>query len=104
MDISVQLQKLMKAHGIENRNQLSAKSGIPQSTLSTIFNDVHKPTVATIELICNYFGLTLAEFFSNPETDTFYPLTEKERKLIAYWNGLSEEQRDALLGFLEAMK
>ena len=104
MDISVQLQKLMKAHGIENRNQLSAKSGIPQSTLSTIFNDVHKPTVATIELICNYFGLTLAEFFSNPETDTFYPLTEKERKLIAYWNGLSEEQRDALLGFLDAMK
>lgn len=104
MDISVQLQKLMKAHGIENRNQLSAKSGIPQSTLSTIFNDVHKPTVATIELICNYFGLTLAEFFTDPETDTFYPLTEKERKLIAYWNGLSEEQRDALLGFLEAMK
>ena len=104
MDISVQLQMLMKAHGIENRNQLSAKSGIPQSTLSTIFNDVHKPTVATIELICNYFGLTLAEFFSDPETDTFYPLTEKERKLIAYWNGLSEEQRDALLGFLEAMK
>ena len=104
MDISVQLQKLMKAHGIENRNQLSAKSGIPKSTLSTIFNDVHKPTVATIELICNYFGLTLAEFFSDPETDTFYPLTEKERKLIAYWNGLSEEQRDALLGFLEAMK
>lgn len=104
MDISVQLQKLMKAHGIENRNQLSAKSGIPQSTLSTLFNDVHKPSVATIELICNYFGLTLAEFFSDPETDTFYPLTEKERKLIAYWNGLSEEQRDALLGFLEAMK
>ena len=104
MDISVQLQKLMKAHGIENRNQLSAKSGIPQSTLSTIFNDVHKPTVATIELICNYFGLTLAEFFTDPETDTFYPLTEKERKLIAYWNGLSEEQRDALLGFLDAMK
>ena len=104
MDISVQLQKLMKAHGIENRNQLSAKSGIPQSTLSTIFNDVHKPSVATIELICNYFGLTLAEFFTDPETDTFYPLTEKERKLIAYWNGLSEEQRDALLGFLDAMK
>lgn len=104
MDISVQLQKLMKAHGIENRNQLSAKSGIPQSTLSTLFNDVHKPSIATIELICNYFGLTLAEFFSDPETDTFYPLTEKERKLIAYWNGLSEEQRDALLGFLEAMK
>ena len=104
MDISVQLQMLMKAHGIENRNQLSAKSDIPQSTLSTIFNDVHKPSVATIELICNYFGLTLAEFFSDPETDTFYPLTEKERKLIAYWNGLSEEQRDALLGFLEAMK
>lgn len=104
MDISVQLQKLMKAHGIENRNQLSAKSGIPQSTLSTLFNDVHKPSIATIELICNYFGLTLAEFFSDPETDTFYPLTEKERKLIAYWNGLSEEQRDALLGFLDAMK
>ena len=104
MDISVQLQKLMKAHGIENRNQLSAKSGIPQSTLSTLFNDVHKPSIATIELICNYFGLTLAEFFSDPETDTFYPLTEKERKLIAYWNGISEEQRDALLGFLDAMK
>ena len=104
MDISVQLQMLMKAHGIESKNQLSVRSGIPQSTLSTIFNDVHKPTVATIELICNYFGLTLAEFFTDPETDTFYPLTEKERKLIAYWNGLSEEQRDALLGFLEAMK
>ena len=104
MDIVARLQKLMDARGIVSQNQLSVKSGIPQSTLSTSFNDVHKPSVATIELICNYFGLTLAEFFSDPETDTFYPLTEKERKLIAYWNGLSEEQRDALLGFLEAMK
>ena len=104
MDVIQRIRQLMNERCIESSNQLAKLSGVPQTTLSANLRRQYSPSIANLELLCNYFGLTLAEFFSDPETDTFYPLTEKERKLIAYWNGLSEEQRDALLGFLEAMK
>ena len=59
---------------------------------------------ATLELLCKYFGITMAQLFADPETDILYPLTEKQRELIQKWNSLSEEQQAAILNLLDVMK
>lgn len=47
--------------------KLAKLSGITQSTLNSIMQRESKsPSVSTIEKICVYFGITVAEFFSDP--------------------------------------
>ena len=104
MDVMERIRKLMDTRGIQNPNQLSKASGVPQSTLSSNFNHRYSPSVATLELLCKYFGITMAQLFADPETDSLYPLTEKQRELIQKWNSLSEEQQAAILNLLDVMK
>ena len=46
----------------------------------------------------------MAQLFADPENDTFYPLTEKQKELIQFWDMLNEEQQDALLRLMETMR
>ena len=104
MDIVARIQQLMTIKGIHNPNQLAKLSGIPQTTLSSIFNHKFTPSVATLELLCNFFGITMVQFFSDPEVDASYPLTERQKELINRWNCLTEEQQNALLQLMDTMK
>ena len=45
--------------------RLAKDSGIPQSTLATMFSKGSSPSVDTIEHICDAFDITLVEFFDN---------------------------------------
>lgn len=58
--------------------RLSVKSGIPQSTLTNMFNRGTLPSITTLELICDAFGITLAEFFRDPSTAQAFVPTEAE--------------------------
>ena len=44
--------------------RLAIESGLSQSTVANIFNRNTTPSVATLEMICNGFGITLAQFFA----------------------------------------
>ena len=44
--------------------RLSIESGIPQSTLTNMFNRETLPSIATLEMLCGAFGVTMSEFFS----------------------------------------
>ena len=46
--------------------RLSVKSGISQSTLTNMFNRETLPSITTLSLICDAFGISMAEFFSEP--------------------------------------
>ena len=104
MDIVARMQQLMRAKGIKTPNELSTLSHIPQSTLSAIFRESNRPSIATIDLVAQYFGMTLAEFFADPDTDTLYPLTDQQRELIRRWNNLTDEKRAVVLELLDVMK
>ena len=43
--------------------QLSQKSGIPQSTISSWYRKNMIPSVPSLEKVCNAFGITLSQFF-----------------------------------------
>jgi Predicted transcriptional regulators len=57
--------------------RLSKLSGIPQSTISTWYRKNLMPPIDKLEIICQTFGITLAEFFN--DTDVLVSMTEEEK-------------------------
>lgn len=49
-------------------NKLATVSAIPPSSLKNIlYGKSHNPGIVTIKMICDGFGITLAEFFDTAE-------------------------------------
>ena len=49
-------------------NNLATVSAIPPSSLKNIlYGKSRNPGIVTIKMICDGFGITLAEFFDTPE-------------------------------------
>lgn len=87
MDTRARIRKLM-----EERNwteyRLSIASGLSQSTVANIFNRNTTPSVATLESICQAFGVTLAQFFADGD---MVELSPEQREMIAAWSTLTAE-------------
>ena len=103
MDFAARIQQLMHEHGDNTAYKLHMNSDIPQSTISSIMNGTI-PTFSTLEAFCDYFGISLAQFFADPEKDSFYPLTERQRALIEKWCALTIEQQDLVLKLINHIK
>ena len=61
--------------------RLSKLSGIPQSTISTWYRKNLMPPIDKLEIICQTFGITLAEFFN--DTDILVSMTEEEKNMLS---------------------
>ncbi len=67
--ISKRIQELCKQQGMTQYG-LSLKSGVPQSTLSTVINCTFQSMkMRIIYEICEGFEITLQEFFNSPLFD-----------------------------------
>lgn len=82
-------------------NELAKRSGLNQSTLASLFNKNNNPTISTLENICNAFGITISQFFAG-KSDCI-ELTDQQRKMLDKWNTLTDEQKEALLLFLNTL-
>lgn len=78
--------------------RLSKLSGIPQSTISTWYRKNLMPPIDKLEIICQTFGITLAEFFNN--TDVLVSMTEEEKNMLSQWNLLTPAQRAAVINII----
>ena len=81
--------------------RLAIASGLSQSTVANIFNRNTTPSVATLESICNGFGITLAQFFAKGD---MVELTEEQKEMFAAWSALTREQKDVLAQLILVMK
>lgn len=81
--------------------QLAERSGLPQSTISSWYRKNMLPTVPSLEKICQAFGITLSQLFT--EGDAPVALTESQRTLLEQWNKLSAEQQNALFALIAVM-
>ncbi|MBQ2816503.1 MAG: helix-turn-helix transcriptional regulator [Clostridia bacterium] len=79
--------------------QLSEKSGLPQSTISSWYRKDMVPTVASLEKICAAFGITLSQLFA--QEGEAVTLTEKQRELLRLFAKLNGEQQAAVLELLD---
>ena len=78
--------------------RLSKLSGIPQSTISTWYRKNLMPPIDKLEIICQTFGITLAEFFN--DTDVLISMTEEEKNMLSQWNLLTPAQRAAVINII----
>ena len=81
--------------------RLAIESGLSQSTVANIFNRNTTPSVATLEMICKGFGITLSQFFAE---DKMVELTEEQRQMFDEWCALSPEQKEAIRHLISVMK
>ena len=78
--------------------ELSVRSGLPQSTISSWYRKEMTPSISSLEKICAAFDLTLAQFFA--EEEEFSVLTQ----LLEQWMTLSAEEKHLLLQLISHMK
>ena len=100
MNIIEKLQSLTKERGW-TEYRLVKESGLPASTIANIFHRNTNPSIYTLEVLCNTFGITLSQFFAeNKEV----ALSEEQSNLLEHWARISDEQRTILLSLMETMR
>ena len=84
-----------------SRYRLSIKSGIAQSSLSTMLNRKTMPSISTLIKICNGFGISLAEFFA--DDDSIPELSNEQMELLRDWNKLTDHQKEVAFAFIQGI-
>lgn len=103
MDIAKRLKQLMEINGNLTEYRVYKESGVPQSTLSGILSGNSYPSIPTLETLCSYFHITPAQFFTDPDTERLYPLSDEEKKFIEKWHTLSDEKKEALAHLIDVI-
>ncbi len=94
MEVLEKIEMLRKEKGW-SINYLAMESGLTQSTLNNLYSRNTEPKISTLRAICGAFGITLAEFFKEEES---------EDELIRMVKSLSQENKKALLQLLKNIK
>ena len=81
--------------------RLAKESGLSQSTIANIFRRNTLPSIPTLEIICNAFGISLSQFFMDEENDT--SLSEEQQELLKSWGQLSKSKRKALINLIKEL-
>lgn len=89
------------AHGW-SEYQLSEKSGVPQSTISSWYRNGSEPSISSLEKVCKAFDITLAQFFA--EKEEFMVITPEIKGMLQLWNALTAEQKQLVLNVMKHLK
>ena len=92
------IQNLLDSYGW-TIYQLAKRSGIPYSSLNSLFHKNNQPSLSTLEKICDGFCISLSEFFA-ADTDEEKPvcaLDKKEVGLIEKYRKLDPRNQKLLL-------
>lgn len=100
MEVLEKIEKLRKERGW-SINNLAMEALLTQSTLNNLYARKTEPKISTLRAICNAFGISLAEFFSEDKQDE-NPHIDAE--IIKHVVDLNNEQKVALLTLLKSMK
>jgi len=100
LDANKRIQQLMRQrHWSEYR--LAKESGLSQSTIANLFKRNTVPGIATLNAICQGFGLTLSQFFCE---GYMVELSEEQKELFDKWVTLTQEQKLLLSELIRHMK
>ncbi len=99
MDTHERLRQLLKERGW-TEYRLSKNCGLSESTIANIFRRNTVPSIATLETICDGFGITMSQFFAEGE---MVELSPDLKELFECWFCLTPNQKAAALQMLKAM-
>lgn len=98
MNIIDKIEKLRTERGW-TKYKLAEEALLSYSTLASMYARETPPKTDVLEMICNAFGITMAQFFSDgTEAET---ITENEYELLRKYRKLTAEKRKAILTLLE---
>lgn len=81
--------------------RLAKECGVSQSTISNIFNRNYQPSLASLEIICKSFGITLSQFFAE---GCMVELDEEQYEFFKHWKFLSPEQKQLVSQLIRQFK
>lgn len=99
--IPTRLAELCKQHKM-TKYRLSKITGLSQTTLANIFAGRTQPTFSSLSLICDAFGISLVQFFS--DNSDYSGLSEQQASLLTAWSTLPADKRELLLKFLNSLQ
>lgn len=79
--------------------RLAKESGITYSTLCTMLNKSNTPSIPTLMKLCDGFGITLSEFFSEDSDIPF--LTPEDKAHLHRWKQLSSENKSSIRNYTD---
>jgi len=103
MDVIKRIDTLMEERQWSDY-RLSLESGLSSSTIANIHRRNTVPSIITLEAICDAFGITMAQFFSETETHAHVHLSDEQREMFDDWISLTREQKDILAATIKEFK
>ncbi len=100
-DVISRIKELMELRGW-SETELSKRSGITQSTISSWLAQHKTPGTVSIERICAGFGITITEFFMTDRDKSVY-LTDIQKKLVKASLKLSDKTLERLIRYINSL-
>lgn len=100
MDTKNRIKELMDERGW-TIYELAKRSGLAQTTLSNMWKRNTEPTIPSLRVICDAFGITLAQFFTE---GSMVELSPEQQAFFSKWAALSAEQKKMLINLVNSMK
>lgn len=100
IDVGARLKELMDERSI-TMYTLSKRSGVSWNTIKNFYARKTTPNIATLALLCNGLGITMAQFFET-DSSTAY-LTEEQQHLINRWDSLGDKEKRLISDMLDLL-
>ena len=99
MDIIERIKELRDERGWST-NRLALEAELTQSTVAALLTKSNSlPSLDTLMHLCDAFGMTLAQFFTEEEESEL--VSPQEKALLEQYRKLSEQKRKAVLTLIE---
>lgn len=99
--IPLRIKELCEKRGY-TKYRLAQITGMTQTALGNILNQRSLPTIVNLERICDAFGITLAQFFTDDGSKL--NLTQDQQEILDIWDDLESKEREILIGFIRSLK
>lgn len=97
MNVRDRLIQLQKQRGWSDY-RIAKEAGLSPNTVSNIYKRGNTPSLATLELICKAFGITMSQFFAEEELTE---ITPEMKSLFEKWSVLSDKQKEAVMRIMD---
>ena len=92
MDTKSRIKELMDERGW-TIYELSKRSGLAQTTISNMWKRNTEPTVPSLRVLCDAFGITLSQFFADND---LVELSDELKEVFENWRTLTPVQKERI--------
>lgn len=100
MNIEDRLKELMRERGLTTYT-LAKRSNLSWNTINNLFSKKSKPTITTLEMLCQGLGITLVQFFDT--SGSTVSLTAEQELLLQRWASLTDCEKNIINDLLNYM-